>query len=82
MKVNDLLIEIKATSVNPFNWKVRKGYLANAISFHSPAIIRCYATGIVKDMDPTLLIFVIENKVFTSPDLRRNGTYAEYVAVE
>lgn len=82
LKENDLLIEIKATSVNPFDWKVREGYLANAIPFHSPAIIGWDAAGIVKEVGPNVTKFIVGDEVFTSPDLKRNGTYAEYVAVD
>lgn len=81
IKENDLLIEVKATSVNPFDWKVREGYLANAIPFHSPAIIGWDAAGIVKEIGANVTKFSIGDEVFTSPDLKRNGTYAEYVAV-
>lgn len=81
MKENDLLIEIKATSVNPSDWKVREGYLSNMIPFHSLAIIGWDAAGIVKDIGLGVTKFAIGDEVFSSPDLKRNETYAEYVAV-
>lgn len=81
IEANDLLIEIKAASVNPIDWKIREGYLTRAIQYESPVILGWDAAGIVKDIGPGVTKFSIGDEVFTSPDLRRKGTYAEYVAV-
>lgn len=81
LQANDLLIEVKATSINPVDWQIREGYLAQAIPFEFPLILGWDAAGIVKEVGPEVTKFSVGDEVFSSPDMSRNGTYAEYVAV-
>lgn len=82
LKENDLLIDIKATSVNPVDWQIREGNLADAMSFDFPLVLGWDAAGIVKKIGPAVTKFSVGDEVFSSPDMMRNGTYAEYVAVD
>nr|WP_240377180.1 NADP-dependent oxidoreductase [Bacillus piscicola] len=79
---NDILIEIKATSVNPIDWKIREGYLKERIPYTFPLILGWDAAGVVKKIGTAVTRFAVGDEVFSSPDLMRNGTYAEYVAVD
>ncbi|MUV36439.1 NADPH:quinone reductase [Lentibacillus sp. JNUCC-1] len=82
LKANDVLIEIKATSVNPVDWQIRAGYLQQAIPYEFPLIIGWDAAGVVKKVGSDVTKFSVGDEVFSSPDMMRNGTYAEYVAVD
>lgn len=81
VKPNDLLVEIKATSVNPVDWQIREGYLAEAMPYEFPLILGWDAAGIVKEVGSDVTKFKVGDEVYSSPDMSRNGTYAEFVAV-
>src|SRR5690625_3215462 len=44
----DVLIEVKATSVNPVDWQIREGYLQESIPYEFPLILGWDAAGVVK----------------------------------
>lgn len=78
---NDVLIEIKATAVNPVDWEIREGYFNQNLTYEFPLILGWDAAGVIKKVGDHVTKFSVGDVVFTSPDLKRNGTYAEYVAV-
>ncbi len=82
LKDNDVLIEVVATSVNPVDWKIREGYLKEMIPYNFPVILGLDAAGIVKEVGQNVRAFKVGDKVFSRPDITRDGTYAEYVAVD
>jgi NADPH:quinone reductase-like Zn-dependent oxidoreductase len=78
----DLLIEVYAASVNPVDWKVREGYLRERIHHTFPLILGWDVAGVVKETGPGATLFSPGDHVFSRTDIERNGTYAEYVAVD
>ncbi|TFJ91688.1 MULTISPECIES: NADP-dependent oxidoreductase [Lentibacillus] len=82
LKDNDVLIEIAATSVNPVDWKIREGYLKGMLDYNFPLTLGLDAAGTIKEIGKKVTKFRVGDKVFTRPDITRNGTYAEYVAVD
>src|SRR6185437_4293406 len=78
----DVLIEVHAASVNPIDWKIRKGTQRGAIRPRFPAILGMDASGIVAATGRDVTRFRVGDAVYTSPTHRRPGTYAEYVAVD
>ncbi|RAL24098.1 NADP-dependent oxidoreductase [Thermoflavimicrobium daqui] len=82
LKENDVLIEVVATSVNPVDWKIREGYLKGMLQYHFPLILGWDAAGTIIEIGKNVTKFKIGDEVFTRPDISRNGTYAEFVAVD
>lgn len=78
----DLLIEVFAASVNPVDWKIREGYLKESLGYRFPLILGWDAAGIVSAVGPKVTRFAIGDEVFSRTDIRRNGAYAEFVAVD
>ncbi|HLQ83657.1 MAG TPA: NADP-dependent oxidoreductase [Pseudogracilibacillus sp.] len=78
---NQVLIEMHATSINPIDWKLRAGYLKDAIPFEFPAILGWDAAGVVSEVGKDVTRFKVGDEVFARPAME-NGTYAEYVAVD
>lgn len=78
---NDVLIEVKATSVNPVDWQIREGYLRQSITYEFPLILGWDAAGVVKMIGSEVTKFKVGDEVYSSPDMTRNGTYAEQVVV-
>lgn len=79
---NQVIVEMKATSINPIDWKVREGYMKEHLTFDFPIILGWDAAGIVKEVGSAVENFKVGDRVFARPATTRLGTYAEYVAVE
>ena len=79
---SDLLIKVVATSVNPVDWKIREGHLKEMVSYSMPVILGWDVSGIVESIGKDVTKFKVGDAVFSRPDVRRNGTYAELVAVD
>jgi len=75
----DLLIKIGATSVNPVDYKERQNRSAEG---RDPEILGWDGAGVVKDMGSEVTGFKEGDRVFWAGELRRQGTYAEYQAVD
>ena len=78
---DDVLIRVVATSVNPVDWKIRKGYLKAMIPYEMPLIMGWDVSGIIEKTGPAVTKFKPGDTVYSRPDIARNGAYAEYVAV-
>ncbi len=78
----DVLIRIYATSVNPIDWKVRKGLVQERVPLTFPAVIGWDAAGIVEAVGSDVQRFHPGDPVFCRPATHRLGTYAEYVTAD
>jgi len=75
----DLLIDIKAISVNPADYKVRAGM---PIEGDDWKVIGWDATGIVKEVGEDVSLFKVGDEVWYAGDFTRQGSYAEYQIVD
>ena len=78
LKPHDLLVEVKGISVNPVDVKVREGMEPES----GTKIIGYDAAGIVKDIGSAVSKFKVGDEVFYAGDITRQGTNAEYHAVD
>lgn len=78
---DDVLVRIVASSINPVDWKVRRGYLASMIDYPMPLILGWDFSGVIEQVGSAVTQFEPGDEVFAHPDITRNGTYAEYIAV-
>jgi NADPH:quinone reductase-like Zn-dependent oxidoreductase len=78
---DEVLIRVVATSVNPVDWKIRKGYLKSFIPYDMPLIMGWDVSGIVEKTGSAVTRFKQGDAVYSRPDIVRNGAYAEYIAV-
>jgi NADPH:quinone reductase-like Zn-dependent oxidoreductase len=81
VEANDVLIKVIASSVNPVDWKIREGYLKEMVSYTMPVILGLDVSGIIESVGKDVTKFRVGDAVFSRPDVKRNGTYAEFVAV-
>jgi len=79
---DDILIRIHATSVNPVDWKVREGYLQGFLHHRLPLILGWDVSGVVEAIGANVSTFKPGDEVYSRPDIERDGTYAEYIAVK
>ncbi|UDL96473.1 zinc-binding alcohol dehydrogenase family protein [Lichenihabitans sp. PAMC28606] len=75
----DLLVEIKAVSVNPVDTKVRRGVKPEP---GTPKILGWDAAGIVVATGPEVSLFKVGDDVFYAGAIDRPGTNAEYHLVD
>jgi NADPH:quinone reductase-like Zn-dependent oxidoreductase len=78
---DDVLIRVIGTSVNPVDWKVRRGYLKEMIPHAMPIIPGWDVSGIVAEVGTKVSRFKVGDAVYSRPDITREGTYAEWIAV-
>lgn len=78
---DEVLIRVVAASVNPVDWKIRAGYLKEMIPYEMPLILGWDVSGIVESVGSGVTRFKEGDAVYSRPDIKRNGTYAEYVVV-
>ncbi|NBI29288.1 NADP-dependent oxidoreductase [Chengkuizengella marina] len=78
----DVLIEVHASAVNPVDIYIREGYFQENIPHQFPVTLGLDVAGVVKEVGASVSKFKVGDEVFSRPDIARNGTYAEYVAVD
>lgn len=81
IKNNQLLIEMHASSINPIDWKVRAGYMAEGMNVEFPLVLGWDAAGIVKEVGENVTQFKVGDEIFARPAME-NGSYSEYIAVD
>jgi NADPH:quinone reductase-like Zn-dependent oxidoreductase len=79
---DEVLVKIIATSVNPVDWKAREGMLRKHRDFDLPLILGWDLSGIVTEVGKIVTKFQVGEAVYGMPDLTKNGTYAEFIAVK
>lgn len=79
---DDLLIRVRAAAVNPVDWKIREGYLQGFLNHHLPLILGWDVSGEVVEIGPEVTAFQVGDEVYARPDIERDGSYAEYIAVK
>jgi NADPH:quinone reductase-like Zn-dependent oxidoreductase len=77
---DDVLIKVLATSVNPVDYKVREGHDKWGHR-KFPVILGWDVSGVIERVGRDVKNFNVGDEVYARPDVSRNGTYAEYVAV-
>lgn len=78
---SELLIEVGACSVNPIDWKVRRGDFHRAGDAAFPRIPGCDVAGTVLEVGRRVSDFRPGDRVFAVLDPMRGGAYAQYCAV-
>jgi NADPH:quinone reductase-like Zn-dependent oxidoreductase len=78
----DVLVEVHASSVNPVDWKIRSGAQRAIIHYKLPHTLGLDFSGRVIGRGSEVQRFAIGDEVYGSPTHRRNGCYAEKLAVD
>jgi len=84
LKENGLLVEVKAVSVNPVDWKIRKGALKVITGSKFPKIIGSDFAGIVKEVAPGINGFKSGDRVYgaISAFSGKSGALAERANID
>ncbi|WP_414839367.1 NADP-dependent oxidoreductase [Carnobacterium sp. TMP28] len=77
-----VVVEVKATSINPIDWKLREGYLQQMMDWPFPIILGWDVAGIISEVGEEVTEWKVGDKVFARPETTRFGTYAEFTVVD
>lgn len=81
-EANDVIVRVSASGVNPMEWKVRSGMMGSALGRPLPATLGWECSGVVVETGPGVVRFKTGDEVFALTPFTREGTHAEYVAVD
>ncbi len=77
----EVLIKVFAAGVNPIDWKIREGYLAEIIPHTLPLTLGWDFAGEIVSLGKNVGKWRIGDAVYACPDFSKNGAYAEYIVV-
>jgi len=77
---NEVLIEVKAAGLNPFETKVRRGWLAGLFPLALPHVLGTDVAGVVVRKGFDVSELEVGDMVYGLLDPMRQGTYAGYVS--
>jgi NADPH:quinone reductase-like Zn-dependent oxidoreductase len=82
IKADEVLVKVKAFSINPMDWKIRKGEMTLMSGSKFPKHTGTDFAGIVEEIGDAVSSLRIGDEVFgVVKDLMKEGVSAEYVAV-
>ncbi|MEX0379963.1 NADP-dependent oxidoreductase [Leuconostoc sp. MS02] len=85
IKVDEVLVENMATSINPIDYKARQGLLQHMFQWQFPVVLGWDIAGKIIAVGDDVDDFHVGDAVFARPDtdsVGKNGSYAEYTAVK
>lgn len=82
LKADQVLVQVKATSINPIDWKLREGYLKQMFDWEFPIILGWDVAGIITSVGEGVTDWKVGDRVFARPATTRFGTYADYTIVD
>lgn len=79
---DQVLVEVHAASINPFDWKVRKGFMHQVKPLQFPATLGGDIAGVVVEVGKNVTQFTVGDKVYGQAGIfgGGSGAYAEFAA--
>ncbi len=82
IKEDQILVRVHAFSINPVDWKIRRGDLKLLVGRRPPQILGGDYSGAVAEVGKQITNFKIGDEVFGMVNAFKGGTYAEFVSVK
>jgi len=76
----EVLVAVRAAGVNPVDWKIRQGYLAEVMPLELPAVLGREVAGAVEEVGQDVDDFSVHDEILGSV-APGSGGYAEYALV-
>ncbi|MEG4011188.1 MULTISPECIES: NAD(P)-dependent alcohol dehydrogenase [unclassified Microcoleus] len=80
-KSNEFLVRVRASSVNPVDWKIRQGHLQLLTGYNFPRIVGSDISGVVVEVGREVTKFQPGDEVYTFLNPIKGGACAEYAVV-
>lgn len=81
-KENEVLIKVKAVSINPIDWKIRKGEMKLMSGSKFPKGIGIDFAGVVEKIGNGVSNFKVGDDIFGAFDGMKGGALSEYVSID
>lgn len=78
----EVLVRVKASSVNPIDWKIRQGFNRAFMRYDLPQVLGFDLAGIVEQVGDAVTAFAPGDEVFGCVHHKRVGCYAEYALAD
>ncbi|PKD17684.1 NADPH:quinone reductase [Salegentibacter salinarum] len=82
VKPNEILVEVKAASLNPIDYKMAQGHLKELVSLKLPATIGFDVSGVVVEKGADVSDFEIGDEIYSRVPHEQMGTVAEFVIID
>lgn len=77
----EVLVEVRAASVNPVDWKMRQGLLKDYFPVSFPRILGRDMAGVVAGLGAGAAGFKIGDRVYAMNDAKKQGTLSEFMTI-
>jgi len=77
----EVLVEVRAASVNPVDWKMRQGMLKDFFPVSFPRILGRDMAGVVAGLGEGVTGFKPGDRVYAMNDAKRQGTLSEFMTI-
>ena len=78
---HDVLVRIRAASINPIDLKIRNGDLKAILPLRAPFVLGNDLAGTVVAVGARVTRFAVGDEVYAHPNQNRFGTFAEFIAI-
>lgn len=79
---HDVLVDVKAASINPLDKMVRNGEFKQLLKYRTPFVLGHDVAGVVTEVGSSVTGFKVGDEVFARPRDLRIGTFAEQIAID
>lgn len=81
-KAGQVLVEVHAAAINPFDWKIRRGYMKEMIPLQFPITIGADFSGVISEIGEGVTDFAVGDEVYGSAIVLGGGSgaIAQYAA--
>jgi NADPH:quinone reductase-like Zn-dependent oxidoreductase len=81
-KDDEVLVKVKAVSINPLDWKIRKGEMKLMTGSKFPKLMGIDFSGVVAEIGANVNDFRVGDAVFGAVNGMKGGALSEYVAIK
>ncbi|MBB6626944.1 NADP-dependent oxidoreductase [Nocardioides sp. KIGAM211] len=78
----DVLVDVRAASVNPLDTMLRKGEFKQLLKYRPPFVLGHDVAGVVTQVGADVRGFAVGDEVWSRPRDLRIGTFAELIAID
>lgn len=78
----DVLVEIRAASINPLDKMVRNGEFKQLLKYKTPFVLGHDLAGVVTGVGDAVRNFKVGDEVYTRPRDHRIGSFAQQIAID
>ncbi|MGG3281221.1 alcohol dehydrogenase catalytic domain-containing protein [Paenibacillus solani] len=81
LRPDEVRIAIRASGVNPVDWKIREGWLQRSFSYDFPLILGSDGAGKIIEVGDKVSTLRVGDDVYFRPEIEKQGTYANQIIV-